>query len=48
MVRPGGVLEVGQLVGLVGGLHMSGSRMEVVEVQTEVLRLSPLNHTHVL
>ena len=21
MVRPGGVLEVGQLVGLVGGLH---------------------------
>ena len=30
MVRPGGVLEVGQLVGLVGGLFMS-----VVEWENE-------------
>ena len=32
MVRPGGVLEVGQPVGLASGLHMSGRRMDVVEV----------------
>ena len=46
MVRPGGVLEVGQLVGLASGLHLvmhqngGGKRLNLIS------NIKSINHTH--
>ena len=43
MVRPGGVLEVGQLVGLVSGLHGHVKCTVIVDVKCRGERFDQLN-----